>query len=813
MVESVSLRAWDVTSASEIYVDGLTLTTVSSNAPTILTQPESLTLAQGSTALFTVSGSSAGPISYQWSLGGINLIGSTNATLLIQNARLAQAGDYQVSLSNCSGSTNSNIATLTVINLAIPPVITQQPSNVTTNLGAAVTFGVAATGTTPLTYQWQFNGQNLSGATTARLTLPGVQTNQGGSYDVVVANAAGSVTSSNATLLVLSGPNVWMTLPTNGASFAAGAAIELAAAASDAQGTVTQVQFFQGGTNLLGIATNAPQYTVRWSNVPSGNYTLSARATDNYGLSSTSPPVSIVVTNSPTPGLAVSILSPASSSSFCPGDDVLIDVAVSIPTGAAEVKLFAGGTLLRTFSASPYSFTWAAPQPGTYTLSASAADGLGNTVISSNVEVFVTSQCGVVAIVRSVPNVEVGTLQSYLFNDQGFGSHVYDQGGLTAQALEGYKLVIWYDAGLETNAVTPGTVDALWTAYTNGIPIYLIGERLASGTTNLPEPQRSEWAALTRLSASSGLGTNGMITVQSSLAYNPILDGFFGTVTNFPYPGQLDLATNVDANTEVLGTSGGADVLLAYPGFQIPDTGQTRLFTQGLPAVPADAAGSTNVLRALFENTVLWLLREGWCTDVAIYVDSTNSPSPAQVGQLLEYDLGISRGGECDATGLLVTNVLPAGVQFVSARCEQGSWSYDAEARQVIFSFGYFDPFSKPSMIVTVMPVAAGTATNVTGARFNGTAVNPGYSASTNVVEVLPGPDLAPTLGIRLVSPNVVELSLNGVANVAYEVQFSPDLKTWTTVAIVLGPQWEIVFTPGSGGSPAGGFYRAGLGQ
>ncbi len=776
--------------------------------PSIVTQPTNQTVIAGATATFRVVAAGSSPLSYQWFFNQTSVLaGATNATLALNNVQPASAGGYSVIVTNSAGAVTSSLATLTVL---LPPSIVSQPTNQTVIAGATATFRVVAAGSSPLSYQWFFNQSSvLTGATNATLTLNNVQPASAGGYSVVVTNPAGAVTSVVATLVVLSGPSVSLTQPTNGASFLAGAALTLVAIASDPQGTVTQVEFFQGGTNLLGIATNAP-YSVLWSNVAGGSYALTARATDNYGLRSTSAAVNIVVSNSLLPGLAVSILSPVSLSSFCPGDNILISVAVSNAIGVAEVELFAGGaTLLGTLSASPYSLTWPAPEPGAYMLTARATDGQGNKAVSGVVEVFVTSQCGVVAIVRSLADPEIDSLQSYLFADQGLGSHVYDQGGLTAQALDGYKLVIWDNPGLGTNGLAPGTVDALYGAYSNGIPLYLIGERLASGTANLPEPEQSEWAALTRLSASSGLGGDGVIAVQSSISFNPVLDGLFGTVTNFAYPARLDLATNVDASTEVIGRSGGADVLLAYPGFQVINTGQTRLFTQGLRVEPLDAPGSTNLLRGLFENTVYWLLREAWCIDVAMYLQSSPTPDPAQAGQLLEYDLQVTRGGECEATGVVVTNVLPAGVQFVSAQSEQGAWSYDPGARQVTFSLGYLGLSSRPSMSVTVMPVAAGTITNVTGVRINGVVVNPLESVLTNVTEVLAGPNLAPTLGIRLTPPAGYQLKLAGVANVSYAVEASTDFKTWVAVTNAVGPAWSMLAGWSGRTNAASLFYRA----
>jgi hypothetical protein len=102
------------------------------------------------------------------------------------------------SFSSCGGgykgSTNSN---------QMPVSITAQPANQTVTVGQTATFSVAASGTPPLTYQWQKNGANISGASAASYpTPPTAATDSGAKFDVVVSNYAGSVTSSMATLTV-----------------------------------------------------------------------------------------------------------------------------------------------------------------------------------------------------------------------------------------------------------------------------------------------------------------------------------------------------------------------------------------------------------------------------------------------------------------------------------------------------------------------------------------------------------------------------------------------------------------------------------
>jgi len=91
-----------------------------------------------------------------------------------------------------------------VIHLAFlaPPLIITQPANQTMVVGGTANFSVTAIGTPPLSYQWNFNGTNLAGATNPTLTLTNVQLNQAGNYTVLVTNLYGSALGSNAMLTV-----------------------------------------------------------------------------------------------------------------------------------------------------------------------------------------------------------------------------------------------------------------------------------------------------------------------------------------------------------------------------------------------------------------------------------------------------------------------------------------------------------------------------------------------------------------------------------------------------------------------------------
>ncbi|HKM89556.1 MAG TPA: immunoglobulin domain-containing protein [Candidatus Acidoferrales bacterium] len=83
----------------------------------------------------------------------------------------------------------------------LPPTITSQPQSQIVNLGQSATFSVTATGSAPLTYQWQENGMNIPGATAASYTTPSTtMMDNGAVFRVTVSNSLGSQTSNPAAL-------------------------------------------------------------------------------------------------------------------------------------------------------------------------------------------------------------------------------------------------------------------------------------------------------------------------------------------------------------------------------------------------------------------------------------------------------------------------------------------------------------------------------------------------------------------------------------------------------------------------------------
>ena len=89
-------------------------------------------------------------------------------------------------------------------------------------------------------------------------------------------------------------PMVDIVTPADGASFVAPAALTVTASATDSDGSITSVEFFSNGVSI-GTSLASP-YAVNWSGVAAGSYSLTAVATDNTGASTTSAPITIVVT-------------------------------------------------------------------------------------------------------------------------------------------------------------------------------------------------------------------------------------------------------------------------------------------------------------------------------------------------------------------------------------------------------------------------------------------------------------------------------------------------------------------------------------
>jgi hypothetical protein len=217
------------TSAKVGCFDSVTMTCVAAAVgPGIVQQPSSQSIGTGGTANFTILANGSEPLNYRWQKNSTNLnngghySGVTTTTLTITSTDATDAASYRCVVTNAYGSTNTGSATLTVTNANTPPAIVQQPSAQNVAAGGTTSFTVLASGSEPLSYQWQKSvvsgqwsvvpqGGHYSGATTNTLTITSVDSSDAANYRCVVTNAYGVTNSSAATLTIIT-PNACLGL-------------------------------------------------------------------------------------------------------------------------------------------------------------------------------------------------------------------------------------------------------------------------------------------------------------------------------------------------------------------------------------------------------------------------------------------------------------------------------------------------------------------------------------------------------------------------------------------------------------------------
>jgi hypothetical protein len=325
-----------------------------------------------------------------WSWSGPNGFTSSSRSVYLSTITSAQAGNYRATYTDGNGVSNTVVYVVTVNSL---PVATITPGgNVAINAGASIVL----TSSLGASYQW-FKDNIATAITTSSITV-----NTAGSYWVEVTNTAGCKATSLATLVSINPlanvlPTVSITAPLNNASYTAPANITITSNASDADGTISKVEFFRG-TTLLGSDLTAP-YSFSWTNVAAGTYTITAKATDNAGGVKTSTAITVVV-NAPANVLpTVSITAPLNNTSYLAPTNITITANASDADGSiSKVEFYSGATLIGSSTVSPYTFVWPNVSIGTYTITAKAYDNVLASKISSSITLNVSTTTSTVGI-------------------------------------------------------------------------------------------------------------------------------------------------------------------------------------------------------------------------------------------------------------------------------------------------------------------------------------------------------------------------------------------------------------------------------
>jgi len=205
-------------------------------------------------------------------------------------------------VAGCGGNSDSDSSSTSTV-----PAITTQPTSQTVAEGSSVSFSVVASGTATLSYQWRKGGTSISGATSATYSISAAASSDAGSYDVIVSNSAGSVTSSAATLTVSTSGSPTITTQPTSQSVAVGASATFTVVATGS--STLSYQWRKDGTAISG-ATSASYAISSVASSDAGSYDVVV--TNSIG-SATSSAATLTVTTTSSSTLSADVTTAATT--------------------------------------------------------------------------------------------------------------------------------------------------------------------------------------------------------------------------------------------------------------------------------------------------------------------------------------------------------------------------------------------------------------------------------------------------------------------------------------------------------------------
>src|SRR5437899_1049936 len=366
-----------------------------------MTAPASGATVSGTTTITATASDNVGVVGVQFLLDGANLGTEDTAApyAVAWDTRTAANGSHTLTARarDAAGNTTTSAAvTVTVSNDTTPPTVSMTaPASGATVSGTTTITATASDNVGVVGVQFKIDGANLGTEDTAAPYAVAwdtrTATNASHTLTAVARDAAGNTTTSAAVTVTVfndtTPPTVSVTAPASGATVSGTTTIT--ATASDNVG-VAGVQFLLDGANL-GTEDTAAPYAVAWDTrtAANGSHTLTARARDAAGNTTTSAAVTVTVSNDTTPP-TVSMTAPASGATV--SGTTTITATASDNVGVVGVQFKIDGANLGTEdTAAPYAVAWdtRTATNASHTLTAVARDAAGNTTMSAAVTVTV----------------------------------------------------------------------------------------------------------------------------------------------------------------------------------------------------------------------------------------------------------------------------------------------------------------------------------------------------------------------------------------------------------------------------------------
>ncbi len=371
----------------------LVLVTVTSTGTTVsLTNPanaSSLGLGAAVNLTANAAAPSGATVSRVDFLSGTTVLGSSFTAPYSFTWTPSIAGSVSLTARVIDSTGFTATSTAAVVNITVPTVAMTSPlSGAGVTVGTPVSLTATATAISPATVSKVdfLVGTLLVGtATTAPYSVNWTPTAAGAAAitaRVTDSNGA-AITSAvvNITATVGLSTTVALTAPVNNATATVGNAVTVSATATASAGaTISSVAFFANGVSIGSPVTAAP-YSISWTPTVAGSVQLTARATDSLTVAINSSPVTVIVSDTTAPSLAVSISPGVAPGTTLPAGAtryVLANTTAAPGRAIVNVEFYIDGTKVGEKNSAPYVYKYVAPAAtGTYSLVVRSIDNAG----------------------------------------------------------------------------------------------------------------------------------------------------------------------------------------------------------------------------------------------------------------------------------------------------------------------------------------------------------------------------------------------------------------------------------------------------